>query len=368
MKLHIALLLPSLEGGGVQRALINLATGLKQNGLSVDLVVGKAAGPFKELVPAEVRIIELGGSGMLARLPMLIRYLQKERPDCLMSAQYHVNLTAILARWLAGTKTPLVISEHNDIQSVYKNAQSLKEHLSTRLTPHLYPFADRIVAVSQGVATSLSNWTKIPASRITVIYNPLVYNGLLDSARKPANHPWLEPGQLPVILSVGRLEPQKDFATLLKAFGLVTKKTPVRLLILGEGSQRPQIERQAREMKLAESVQMPGYAANPYAFMSRAAVFVLTSAWEGFPSVLVEAMACGCPLVSTNCPSGPNEILEAGCWGRLVPVGQVDALANAILETLNSPKIPGLSEAAGRFSIDDATKNYLALFSEICSR
>ena len=368
MKLHIALLFPSLEGGGVQRALINLAMGLKQSGLSVDLVVGKAAGPFNELVPAEVRIIELGGNGMLGRIPMLIRYLRKERPDCLMSAQYHVNLTAILARWLAGTKTPLVISEHNDIQSVYKNAQSLKDRLSTRLTPYLYPFADRIVAVSQGVATSLSNWTKIPTSRINIIYNPLVHKGLLASAQESANHSWFEPGQPPVILAVGRLEPQKDFITLLKAFDLLHKKSPARLLILGDGGQRRWIEEQVAKMKLAEFVQMPGYAANPYAFMSRAAVFVLASAWEGFPSVLVEAMACGCPLVSTDCPSGPNEILEAGRWGRLVPVGQANALSNAIFETLNAPKISGLSEAAARFSIDNATKSYLALFSEICTK
>lgn len=368
--MRIALLFPSLKGGGVQRAMINLATGLKkQDGISVDFVVGKAAGPFMELVPAGVRIIELGGNGMLGRVPMLIRYLQKERPNCLMSAQYHVNLTAILARWLAGTKTPLVISEHNDIQAVYKNAQSLKERLSTRLTSVFYPFADRIVAVSQGVAISLSKWTKIPVSRINVIYNPLVNKGFIDSAHESVKHPWFEPGQPPVVLAVGRLEPQKDFTTLLKAFNLVRKKKTARLLILGEGSQRQLLEKQIKTMDLTEFVQMPGYAANPYGFMSRAAVFVLSSAWEGFPSVLVEAMACGCQLVSTDCPSGPTEILEGGRLGKLVPVGDYSALANAICKTLQAP-IPqsALFNSASRFTINKSTTKYLNLFAQISKR
>ncbi|HET59814.1 MAG TPA: glycosyltransferase [Chloroflexi bacterium] len=359
MKPRVALLIPSLRGGGVFRVMTNLALGLQEHGCRVSLIVGTVEGCVDDSLLARLTIVDLGVEKMAAGMPKLTRWLHANQPDFLISAQMHVNLTAIAACALAGTATRLIVTEHNDVDSVYRHAPTLKQRVVPWLAKVLYPRADRIIAVSQGVADSLAAWLKRPVESIAVIYNPLVDTALLDHAQELPNHVWFQDGGLPVILGVGRLEEQKDFATLLRAFALLIEQVPARLMILGEGSQRKMLETLAQDLGVSERVAMPGYVSNPYACMQRAALFVLSSAWEGFPSVLVEAMACGCRMVSTDCPSGPREILENGRWGALTPVGDAGAMASAMLAALQTPPPDAVVQAAQRFSVDAAVAQYL---------
>jgi glycosyltransferase involved in cell wall biosynthesis len=199
----------------------------------------------------------------------------------------------------------------------------------------------------------------MPLERITVIYNPVFTPDLLHKAQEPVDHPWFAPAGLPVILGVGRLAEQKDFFTLIRAFALVRQHRPARLIIVGEGPDRPGLEALARELGVADDVSLPGFSTNPYAYMRQADVFVLSSLFEGLPAVLVEALAVGVPIVSTRCPHGPEEILQDGICGPLVPVGDAAAMADAICATLDAP-LPAhvLQERARAFALDTIVEQY----------
>jgi glycosyltransferase involved in cell wall biosynthesis len=232
-----------------------------------------------------------------------------------------------------------------------------------KMMRRLYPKADRIVAISQGVADDLISLLNLPHEKVTVIHNPVITPELFEQAKQPVSHPWFEQNRLLVILAVGRLTKAKDYPTLFRAFSLVRQVRPAKLLILGEGEERANLERLAIELGIQNDVSMPGFVDNPFAFMAKASVFVLSSAWEGFGNVLVEALACGCPVVATDCRSGPREILDNGRYGRLVPVGDHEALAKAILETLDNPDFPANRQTrlqrAMEFSVDAAVDKYL---------
>jgi glycosyltransferase involved in cell wall biosynthesis len=223
-----------------------------------------------------------------------------------------------------------------------------------------YPEADRIIAVSRGVADDLRTLVRLPPELVTTAYNPVVDSELAKKADAPIDHPWFVPGAPPVIIAVGRLTEQKDFPTLLRAFARVRAQRQARLLILGEGELRRKLEALACELGVDQDVSLSGFMSNPFAYMARAAVFVLSSAYEGLPGVLIETLACGCPVVSTDCPSGPAEILKNGQYGRLVPVGDPAAMAQAILSTLEAPPDRGLlQKRASLFSVDRAIEQYL---------
>jgi glycosyltransferase involved in cell wall biosynthesis len=232
-----------------------------------------------------------------------------------------------------------------------------------KMMRRLYPKADRIVAVSQGVANDLISLLNLPHEKVTVIYNPIVTPELFEQAKQPVSCSWFEQNRLPVILAVGRLTKAKDYPTLFRAFSLVRQIRPAKLLILGEGEERANLERLAIELGIQNDVSMPGFVDNPFAFMAKASVFVLSSAWEGLPTVLIEALACGCPVVATDCRSGPREILDNGRYGHLVPVGDHEALAKAILETLDNPDFPADRQTrlqrTMEFSVDAAVDKYL---------
>jgi glycosyltransferase involved in cell wall biosynthesis len=224
---------------------------------------------------------------------------------------------------------------------------------------HFYPWADAVTAVSDGVADDLARVSGLPRSAIVTTWNPVVSPSLSEAAAQPLEHAWFRPGEPPVVLGVGKLRPQKDFATLIDAFAKVRAKRPARLMILGEGVEEGRLRVRARRLDISADVALEGFVANPFAYMARAAVFALSSAWEGLPSVLIQAMACGCPVVSTDCPSGPSEILEGGARGPLVPVGDSDALAAAILRLLDSPPDrEGLRRRAEDFSVERVALRY----------
>ncbi|MGD9840629.1 MAG: glycosyltransferase [Candidatus Bipolaricaulis sp.] len=359
--MRVALFFHGLLGGGVERVMVNLAAGFVRKGLDVDMVVGKAEGPLLSDVPSQVRIVDLGVVRMHRALPGLVRYLREERPHALLSALDHSNVVALWARAIARVPTRVAVSIRFDTSQVVEQAHSLRDRFVRTWTRPFYRRAEAVIAVSQGVAEDLVRHTGVPREKVHVIYNPVVTPELFLRAELDPAHPWFFPGAPPVILGVGRLAKQKDFATLIRAFARVRQVLPARLLILGEGEERLNLERLVQEMGLDGEVALPGFVGNPFPFMKRAAVFALSSRWEGLSNVLIEALALGTPVVATDCPSGPAEILEGGKWGRLVPMGDDAALAEAVLATLAEPQqLQAAQERMReRFGLDAVVEQYL---------
>lgn len=357
----VALFIPSLYGGGVRRVMVNLARGLVQEGLPVDMVLTRAEGPYLSQLPSQVRVVDLNSRRVGLAVPALIRYLRRARPKALLSAMEHANLAALIAKALSGVPVKVVVSVH----AIYSREVELFPHRRNRalvpfLVRRLYPYASTVVAVSESVAADLAAAAGL--QKIKVIFNPVVTPRLREQLQELPDHPWFDLKGPPVILSAGRLTAEKDFESLIRAFHLLRLRRPARLVILGEGPQREKLEGLVRSLKLDDYVQLPGFVSNPYRYMARAAVFVLSSRREGFGNVLVEALAAGTPVVSTACPGGPAEILEQGRYGRLVPVGDVDALAEAVEQTLGTPPNPELLRLrAEDFSIE----RILPLYREV---
>jgi len=346
----------------------NLARGLVDLGTRVDVIPVKMESTHLGALPPSVRIMNLGSSHTLGCLPGLIRYLRSERPDALLAAKDRANSTAVLARRLAGGPTRVVLRMGTTVSGALAGRSRLKERFWYFRMRLLYPSADAVVAVSKGVADDLQGHAKLSHSLLRVIQNPVITPELMTMAEEPVDHPWFREHAVPVVLGVGRLTRQKDFPTLLKAFALVREKRPCHLTILGEGHGRVLLESIAEDLGVKEDVLMPGFVGNPYAYMSRAAVFVLSSLWEGSPNVLTEALALGTPVVSTDCPSGPREILENGRFGPLVQIGDPDALARAILSTMDSPPEKSLLKNAVRaYTLEESSRKYLeVLLGDTC--
>jgi glycosyltransferase involved in cell wall biosynthesis len=360
---HVAIFLHSVEGGGAERISLNLAGGIAARGLRVDLVLVRRTGPYLEQLPAGVRVVDLGCRRHLTCLLPLARYLRRERPGVLLSALTHTNLYALAARRLARSDVRVVIRVNNTLTEELRVARGpVARVVRPAMARMLYPSADAIVAVSHGAGESLRRALGELGVPLHVIPNPVVLPSLYEQASQPAIHPWFREGSAPVLLAVGRLVPQKDFVTLIRAFELVLRQNPVRLLILGEGNERARLESLIAESGLEHDVQLPGFVGNPYAYMAAARGVILSSRYEGAPSVLVEALALGTPVASTDCPSGPREILEGGRWGRLIKVGDVSALAAAMTEILQGSPYPvPRSEDLARYHLDHAVDRYLAV-------
>src|SRR5574337_1077880 len=261
-----------------------------------------------------VFVYGLSGSGSERRTLTLAAafadYLRHEQPDVVLSAANHVNDAALWARYITRARTRLVVRASNYLRPPAIYTRRDAQLFRPQLAGCFYSWADAIIAVSDGVADNVARVTGLPRERITTIYNPVVTPELQEKARAALDHPWFAPGSPPVLLAVGRLAAQKDFPTLLRAFARVRAVRKARLIILGEGKERPALEALALELGVASDVDLPGFVLNPFPYMAQASLSVLSSAWEGFGNVVAEAMACGCPVVSTNCPSGPAEILD----------------------------------------------------------
>ena len=360
----VAIFLRGLYEGGAERVMLNLARALIERDLKVDLVLARAEGSYMAQIPSGIRLIDLKAQWMPSSLPKLVRYLRQERPVTLLAALHYPCEIALWAKCLSGVSTRVVVSEHNNLsQEAQRIAQT-----SVRLTPLaarlFYPWADGIVAVSHGVAKDLAKITSLPLERIQVIYNPVVVPEVFTQAKEFVDHPWFKSGEPPVILGVGRLYPQKDFPTLIRAFAQVRQVRPCRLVILGTGLEQSHLETLIHELGLAPEVALLGFVQNPYAYMAQAKVFALSSAWEGLGNVLVEAMAVGTPVVSTNCESGPAEILADGKYGLLTPVGDSNAMAEAILSVLSGNTQNVDPSWLNQFTLEACVQKYLQVLGK----
>jgi glycosyltransferase involved in cell wall biosynthesis len=333
----IAIFLATSGHSGVDRVMSNLITEIAGRGIAVDLLRIRNHGPHFAKVPANVRLVDLGTSHVNSSFPALVRYLRRERPQALLSDKDRLNRLAIVARGLAGVPTRLAVRMGTTVSENLAKRSWFDRNMQYFSIRCLYPRADVVLVPSRGAAEDIVNIGRLNPARVKVVPSPIVNDRLDRMAAEKTDHPWLIEESAPVILGVGELCERKDFGTLIKAFARLRKSREARLIILGEGKKREELRALARELGVAKDVDLPGFTANPYAFMARASLFVLSSRCEGAPVVLMEALACGTPAVSTDCPSGPREILQNGELGGLVPVGDEEALAAAMAQTLSTP-------------------------------
>lgn len=356
----LAVFVASLFHGGVGKMRVHLINEFAHRGIRVDLLLADRDSPYLDRVDRDIRIVDIGTSNAITGIPPLALYLWRACPRVLLTQRVRVNVLALRARALARSKTRSFVTVNTNMTRELEALRPEKRARHLALMRKYFPRNDGVIAVSHGVAEDLAGLLSWPVARIAVAPNPTVTREIMEQAAVPLDHPWFASDEPAVILGMGRLEPQKDFPTLLRAFAQVHRQQRCRLIILGEGKQREALARLAAELGIADDVQFPGFMANPYNYLQRANLFVLSSAWEGSPNSLTEALALGTPLVSTDCPNGPREILEGGRHGRLVAVGDVDALATAMSETLRHPPArTQLQAAAQRYTLARSATRYL---------
>ena len=396
-QIDILFFLHNFAGGGLEKKVLRLAAMLKERNKHVVIAVCFPDGPLAGSVADGIPVINLeevpvwkaravavradpGAFGALLRpvllsrkpprmlpfLPSLAQLLVRRKPRSLFTAMPYMNVIAVLARGLAGTNTRVVLSEVDAVRDTMEGAREWKMRYLPPLMRREYGRADAVIAVSDGIADDLSTWTGLDRGHITTVYNPTVTTEIFDKASEPLEHPWFARGEPPVVLGVGRIDRKKDFATLIRAFAKVRARRTVRLVILGDASPGRKRDKYLAELAalitslgVDDDVAFPGFTLNPYSYMRHAAVFVLSSLREGFPNVMVEAMASGCPVVATDCPHGPKEILANETFGPLVPIGDPERMAKAIAQTLDTPiASERLSARASEFSAERAVDHY----------
>jgi glycosyltransferase involved in cell wall biosynthesis len=340
-KLKISILTHDISGGAFTNLCIALVRGFLELGVDCQLVLLYASDA--ELTKyADIPIVTLNVKRTAFSLMATMRYLREYQPDVILPMPWYFNIVAVWAKYLTGVNTKVILGEHNIISLEASIEHRDKLHL--RLLPILmrwtYPYSDALVGVSRDTITDLVDTLKIEAKiPMQVILNPVNPDRVRQLAREPIEHPWFQNSEIPTIVTAARLAKQKQLDGLLRALARVVKTTPARLVILGEGPLRGELEQLVRELDIAEFVWMPGYDPNPYRYMANCDVFVLASAWEGCPIALQEAMAAGAAVVVTDAPGGMKDVIEFGKYGRMVPTGDPDALATEILQLLSQPDL-----------------------------
>jgi len=341
-----------------------LADEFTKSGIKVDLILAHRRGEYLEKVPDMVNLIDLNASRMIFAVPKLARSLRASKPDVLLTTIELANILAYLVKPLAGGKIPWVLRQANH-PSERREENALKNFIYHLLLIRAFRTANHIIAVSKASSKEIIKLARVPDNRITCIYNPSFVLDQNTKTEETVDDDWFS-GAHPVVMSAGRLEPVKDFPTLIKSFALVHRQSPMaRLVIFGTGSQRRALEELVTQLQLEDAVKLPGFAANLMPFIRRADVFVLSSRSEGFPNVLVEAMLGGCAVISTDCPGGAREIVNDGKFGHLVPVGDPAAMAEAIIEVLNGKKkqVPPLW--AEQFRPERIALEYIKVFETL---
>lgn len=362
MEKTVSLFIGDLAIGGAQRVVVNLSKGLSNSGYDIEIVLVKKRGELLSQIPDSVELVELSTDRMRWCAIPFAKYLYSTKPDAVISFLTGANIMSIIGNTLVGKPTQIIVTEHS-IKSA-KNRKSVKRELL--LARYLYKYADGIIGVSNGVIRDIHNWTGIPLSELTVIYNPVVESPITQKDYEPPDHPWYTNSDIPIIVSVGRHTKDKDYSTLIRAFAEVTSDRDARLVLVGDGELTTEYRKLADELGIKDYLYLPGFELNPYPYLLHSDVFVLSSSVEGLSNALIEAMNCGTPVVSTDCPAGPSEILNNGEFGSLVPVGDEVAMASAILETIEDPLPPdALRDRASKFSVSNAVDEYINIIQEV---
>jgi glycosyltransferase involved in cell wall biosynthesis len=356
---HICIFPDRLDNGGIGRYAINLAEALIEQGAKVDLFVTATTGELFPQRPKTARLFVGGGSTKKSAWA-LYNYLRRERPELLITAPGYIDILSIVMNKLALSPTQQVVTIHTARSADDMAGKERLKSIYDGLCGWLYPFSKHVVAVSEAVAKDSRDYFKL--NNVKVIYNPVVTPSLYTKSAGQPQHPFFQNKTAPVLLAIGRLTAQKDFATLLKAFAEIRQHLQANLLILGEGEDRTKLEALAKDLNLNQALSMPGFVDNPYPYIKQADILVSSSAWEGLPTVLIEALALGTPVVATDCPGGSAEILQDGRYGALVPMKNPTALAQAVINMLHSPPDPTTLKERGQvFSMEASAKKYLEL-------
>ena len=370
--MKIALFIPDLFGGGAQRMVVNMAITLAKAGHDVDLVLGRREGTYDTLIPETLNVVDFKKKRITGALFPLVKYLKTAKPDILMSALTHTNIIAIAAKLLLPkSKTKFVVTERNHFSSRTKNSGGKREALNTFLMPLFYPHADAVVGISKGVAQDIVTRAKITEGKIGYIHNPVATDDLIkeaesDQAINPQIEKWINSSNTPLLVTSGRFVDQKDHSTLIEAFALLQDEIECRLILLSEGPLQGELEDQATALGVREKLYFTGFIDHSLSIMKRCDLFVLSSRWEGFGNVLVEALLCGLSIVSTDCPAGPAEILEDGKYGHLVPMQDPQSLSEAMAIALKTPHDPAVQkQRALHFKSEKICKDYEALFKNL---
>lgn len=367
-KSRVGICIPSFETGGVQRAMVTVGNELAKRGHSVQLVVGDDSGEQRKNVHEDVEIVDLNARSppFAATVGLFVpafRYFSENSPDVFVSSMNHVNVVLLAAWKLASPPSKMVIVEHNDPKAIKRN--SLKNSLVYGIASYEYKWADQVVGVSDGVVDSLRDMMDIQPQKLTRIYNPIFVDRIRRRSTETPDHEWFQ-SDTPVILNVGRLVKQKDQELLLDSFSRLRDRIDAKLIIIGRGGLRNDLLEKADELGVAADVDIIEWVENPYAYMGSADVFALSSLWEGLPTVLIEALSCGCSVVSVDCPSGPREILDGNGYGTLVASRNPEHLADTIYEKLVEPDSEEqLMQGAKRFDVDRSIQQYSELIQEM---
>lgn len=363
--MHLSFFIPDLRGGGAQHMTVNLANEFARRGHSVDLLLVNRAGPYGDKIAENVRIVDFNRKRILNSFFALRRYLKKERPDMIISALVPANILLLAARrFCRSCHAKIIVTERNYFSLRSTDKQGILSRFLPALVRFFYPCADKVIGISRGVAEDIKAVARLPGKQVTWAHNPVVTNHTLSLLEEDVDEPWFAKESAPVIVASGRLVPQKDYEVMLKAFAAM--KTQARLLILGEGPLRDDIALLSEKLGVSERIYMKGFVDNPLAYMKKCDLFVLSSRWEGFGNVLVEALLCGLPVVSTDCKAGPAEILDDGKYGTLVPVGNAEALAQAMDAALSEKTEPAQQkQRAMDFTVENSADRYEEIIKEV---
>lgn len=364
---HIALIIGSMRMGGAEKASVNLLNEFAGRGIQCDLVLVHNEGELLGELHKNIRVFPLGKSRTIFSGPALCRYFKDIKPQVIIAAQTHVQLLCLWSRNKVAKHIPVILNEHSNF-STNQPPGFFKRNFIRRLANTLFPSAQAITAVSKGVAEDLSKEFPGLSSKISILHNAVVTKELISKSNEPVQLPWNEVPSIPVILGAGRLVYDKDFNVLIEAVAIVRKQKRIRLVILGDGEEYKKIRTLANNLNFGEDILLNGYTKNPFSWMRISGLFVLSSRREGLPMVLIEAMACGCKVISTDCPSGPKEILQNGKFGKLIPVGDVQAMAKAIKDELESGQKPDSMDIAIKpFLAEVAADKYLTLMKNLAT-
>lgn len=362
---RIALFLPSLSGGGAERVFVQLANQFASRGIPTDLVLSAAQGPYLAEVDEKVSIVDLQSGSVSTSMPALVKYLRVARPGVVLSGLTNANIVAVLACRVFARHTASVISIRALPSHAYRHTKSLRMRVLLRLASVVFQWADGVIVNSEGVADDFLSFFGFRPCNMRVVYNPIPIDRIDALSGQPVEHPWFDPAGPPVILSVGRLHVLKDFGTLIRAFGHARREVDCRLVILGEGDESDRLTALARQLGIARDVSFPGFVDNPFSWMRQASVFVSSSLSEGCPNALMQALACGVRVVSTESAGGAAEILDGGRFGDLVPVGDDERLAASIVRAIRAPRTGKGRKRAEEFSESQVAEQYLNVLLSI---